>query len=57
MILQTVISISSMIIQNCLFGTIAIRGKISLYTVISGLIFGVVTALSNFYKKSLEWSL
>ena len=76
---QIVLSISSMVLQNCilnnvckkdlqtsdhvyrfnvlsyavcifLFGMLAIGGGISLFTIVMGLLFGVVTALSNYYK-------
>ena len=76
---QIIISISSMVLQNCilnnvckkdlvtgshvyrfntlsyaicilLFGIIALSGGSSLFTVILGLVFGIVTALSNYYK-------
>lgn len=79
LIIQIVLSISSMVLQNCifnnvskkelkttdhvhrfnflsyavciiLFGVLAINGGISLYTVVMGLIFGVITALSLYYK-------
>ena len=78
-VFQTIISITSMVLQNCifnnvckkdletgahvyrfntlsyaicilLFGIIAISGGFSLFTVALGLLFGVVTALSNYYK-------
>ena len=78
-IFQTIISITSIVLQNCifnnvckkdlptgahvyrfntlayaicilLFGIIAISGGFSLFTVALGLLFGVVTALSNYYK-------
>lgn len=77
--IQTVISISSMVLQNCLFNNICkkelttndhiyrfnmvmyaiciflfgiavLGGQVSFYTIALGLLFGVVTALSNFYK-------
>jgi len=77
--LQIVLSISSMVLQNCmlnkvckkdlqtpdhvyrfnvltyaicilLFGIVALSGGISLFTVGMGLLFGVVTAFSNYYK-------
>jgi len=77
--IQTVISISSMVLQNCLFNNICkkelttndhiyrfnmimytvcialfgiafLGGQVSFFTVALGLLFGVVTALSNFYK-------
>ena len=77
--IQTVISISSMVFQNCLFNNICkkelttndhiyrfnmimyavcialfgiavLGGQVSFFTVALGLLFGVVTALSNFYK-------
>ncbi len=76
---QTVISISSMVLQNCLFNNMckkelttndhiyrfntimyavcivlfgigALGGQTSFFTIVLGLLFGVVTALSNFYK-------
>lgn len=79
LIIQTVISISSMVLQNCLFNSICkkelktddhvyrfnmimyavcivlfgiavLRGQVSIFTVTLGLFFGVITALSNFYK-------
>jgi len=34
----------------CIFGVLLIGNGISVYTVITALIFGIVTALSNFYK-------
>lgn len=78
---QTVISILSMVLQNCLFNNVCkrdlktndhiyrfnmivygvcillfgmalIHGGISVYTVMTGLLFGVVTALSNLYKMT-----
>ena len=78
-IFQSVLSISSVVLQNCilnkvckkdlpttdhvyrfntlmyavcilLFGIIAFSGGFSLFTVALGLVFGVVTALSNYYK-------
>lgn len=78
-IFQIILSISSMVFQNCilnnvckkdlqtsdhvyrfnvllyavciiLFGLVAISGGISLFTVGMGLLFGVVTAFSNYYK-------
>ena len=78
-IFQTVISITSMVLQNCifnnvckkdlqtgahvyrfntlsyaicilLFGIIAISRGFSLFTIFLGVLFGVVTALSNYYK-------
>ena len=77
--IQIVISITSMVLQNCLFNNIckkklttndhvyrfnmimygvcitlfgmaALGGKVSVFTIALGLMFGVVTALSNFYK-------
>ena len=77
--IQTVISISSMVLQNCLFNNICkkelttndhiysfnmimyavcialfgiafLGGQVSAFTIALGLMFGVVTALSNFYK-------
>lgn len=77
--IQTVISISSMVLQNCLFNNICkkelttndhiyrfsmimyavcivlfgiavLGGQVSFFTIALGLLFGVVTALSNFYK-------
>lgn len=77
--IQTVISISSVVLQNCLFNNICkkelttkdhiyrfnmimyavcivlfgiavLGGQVSFFTVALGLLFGVVTALSNFYK-------
>ncbi len=79
LLIQTVMSISSMVLQNCLFnnickkelttndhiyrfnmimyavciilfGTAVLGGHVSLFTITLGLLFGVVTALSNFYK-------
>ena len=76
---QVIMSISSMVLQNCLFnkickkdlktndhiyrfnmivylvcivlfGVAVLNGGISVFTVSLGLLFGVVTALSNFYK-------
>ncbi len=78
-IFQIILSISSMVLQNCilnnvckkdlqtsnhvyrfniltyvvcivLFGIAALSGGISLFTVGMGLLFGVVTAFSNYYK-------
>ena len=78
-VFQTILSISSMVIQNCLFNNVCkkelsensyiyyfnmiiyaicavllgvgIVGRhISVYTVILGILFGVVTALANLYK-------
>lgn len=78
-IFQVVLSISSMVVQNCFFNSVCKRelrtsdhvyrfniilyavnillfglgligGGISLFTVLLGLVFGVATALSNFYK-------
>ncbi len=78
-ILQTILSITSMVLQNCifngvgkkelkttnhiyrfnmimyamcilLFGIALINGRISLYTILLGLLFGVITALANMYK-------
>jgi len=78
-IFQIILSIASMVLQNCilnnvckrdlqtsdhvyrfnilmytvcivLFGIVAIGGGISLFTVGMGLLFGVVTAFSNYYK-------
>ena len=78
-VFQAVISISSVVLQNCilnkvckkdlsttnhvyrfnalmyavciiLFGILAISGGFSLFTAALGLLFGVVTALSNYYK-------
>jgi len=77
--IQTVISISSMVLQNCLFNNIckkelatndhiyrfnmtmyavcivlfgigALGGQVSFFTIVLGFLFGVITALSNFYK-------
>lgn len=74
-------SISSMVLQNCLFnsacktklktakhinifniivysvcilifGLLLLKDKVSVFTVLLGLLFGVVTALSNFYKMN-----
>ena len=79
LLFQIVMSISSMVLQNCLFNNICkkemrtnnhiylfnmivytvcicifgvsiINSKVSNYTVILGLLFGLVTALSNLYK-------
>lgn len=78
-IFQTIISITSIVLQNCifnnvckkdlqtgahvyrfntlsyaicilLFGIIAISRGFSLFTIFLGVLFGVVTALSNYYK-------
>ena len=78
-IFQTIISITSIVLQNCifnnvckkdlqtgahvyrfntlsyaicilLFGIIAINRGFSLFTIFLGVLFGVVTALSNYYK-------
>ncbi len=78
-IFQIILSISSMVLQNCilnnvckrdlqtsdhvyrfniltyalcivLFGIVAISGGISFFTVGMGILFGVVTAFSNYYK-------
>jgi len=77
--IQLIISISSMVLQNCLFNSICkkelttndhiyrfnmimyavcialfgiavLGGQVSFFTIVLGLLFGVVTALSNFYK-------
>ncbi len=77
--IKTIISISSMVLQNCLFNNICkkelttndhiyrfnmimyalcialfgiavLGGQVSFFTVALGLLFGVVTALGNFYK-------
>lgn len=79
MIVRVVLSISSMVLQNCilnkvckkdletsdhvyrfnalsyaicilLFGIMAFSGGFSLFTVGMGILFGVITALSNYYK-------
>jgi len=79
LLIQTFISILSMVLQNCLFnnvckkelttndhiyrfnmimyavcialfGIAVLGGKVSVFTIALGLLFGVVTALSNFYK-------
>lgn len=33
-----------------IFGVLTINGRLSMYTVLLGVLFGVVTALSNLYK-------
>ena len=77
--IQTLISISSMVLQNCLFNNVCkreletndhiyrfnmimyivciilfgfgvIKREISFFTIALGFLFGVITALSNFYK-------
>ena len=79
LVYQIILSISSMVLQNCLlnkvckkdlqtsdhvyrfnvlsyavciliFGIMAISGGFSIFTILIGLIFGIVTALSNYYK-------
>lgn len=79
LVAMVVTSISSMVIQNCLFNNVCkkelktndhiyrfniiiyaicivlfglglLKGNISVYTVVIGLLFGVVTALGNLYK-------
>ncbi len=78
-IFQVILSISSLVLQNCLFNSVCkkelttndhvyrfnmmlyavsillfgiglIGGSISVYTVLLGLLFGTITALSNLYK-------
>ncbi len=78
-VFQIILSVSSMVLQNCIlnkvckkdlqssdhvyrfniltyaiciliFGLMALRGEFSLFTACMGLLFGVVTAFSNYYK-------